>query len=81
VAFLCKELESTLSELSVERLRSTGFAHNMQVHAQYVFNDFSQVFEELGAVVHLLDFDGEGLFDRWVAWLRTENIGLPNMIL
>jgi hypothetical protein len=53
----------------------------MQVHAQYVFNDFSQVFEELGAVVHLLDFDGEGLFDRWVAWLRTENIGLPNMIL
>lgn len=66
--------------MSVERLRSTGFAHNVQVHAQYIFNDFSQVFEELGAVVHLLDFDGEGLVDRWSACLRTENTGLHDMI-
>jgi hypothetical protein len=27
---------------------------------------------ELGAVVHPLDLDGEGLFNRWEAWLRIE---------
>lgn len=57
------ELNIVLAELSVERLCPAGFAHSMWVHAWYVFNDFHQVYEELGAALHLLDLEGEGLFD------------------
>jgi hypothetical protein len=67
VAFLRKELNTTLTELSVERLRSAGFTHIMRVHVRDVFNDFRQVYEELGAALHPLELEGEGLFDRWAA--------------
>jgi hypothetical protein len=36
----------------------------VQTHARYVFNDFNRVYQELGDVVHPLDLDGEGLFER-----------------
>jgi hypothetical protein len=80
VAFLRKELNTTLTELSTERLRSAGFSHIMRVHARDVFNDFRQVYEELGAALHSLELEGEGLFDRWAAWLRRETTGLPVVI-
>jgi hypothetical protein len=38
--------------LFVERLRSAGFAHSVQVYVWVVFNDFRQVHEGLGATIH-----------------------------
>lgn len=52
------------TELSVERLCSAGFAHSVWVHARYVFNDFHEVYDELGVALHLPDLEGEGLFDH-----------------
>jgi predicted nuclease with TOPRIM domain len=70
VSLLRKELNTTLTELSAERLCSEGFIDSMQLHAHDVFNDFRRVYEELGATLHPLDLEGEGLFDCWAAaWL------------
>lgn len=52
VAFLRKELETAMNKLFVERLRSAGFAHSVQVYVWVVFNDFRQVHEGLGATIH-----------------------------
>jgi hypothetical protein len=41
-----------LNKLFVERLRSAGFAHSVQVYVWVVFNDFRQVHEGLGATIH-----------------------------
>lgn len=58
------ELNIVRTELSVERLCSAGFAHSVWVHARYVFNDFHEVYDELGVALHLPDLEGEGLFDH-----------------
>lgn len=47
-----KELEMAMNKLFVERLRSAGFAHSVQVYVRAMFNDFRQVHEELGATIH-----------------------------
>lgn len=67
VGFLRKQLDTAITELSIERLRSTGFTNSVRVHAQAVFSDFSRVYEELEATIHPLDLKGKGLFDRWMA--------------
>jgi hypothetical protein len=38
------------------------------------------VYQELGDVVHPLDLDGEGLFQRWTTWLWMETAGLSEVI-
>jgi hypothetical protein len=42
VALLRKELNTTLTELSTEHLRSVGFVDSMHVHAHDIFNDFAE---------------------------------------
>jgi hypothetical protein len=69
-----------MCELFAECLISVRFTHNMLVNARVVFNDFSLVYEELAVVVHPLDLEGEGLFDRWTVWLQTETTWLPYVI-
>lgn len=69
VGFLRKQIDTSITELSVERLRSTGFTNSVRVHAHAVLNDFSRVYEELEATIHPLDLKGKGLFDRWMAQL------------
>lgn len=44
LGFLKKKLDEVTIELSVERIRSSGFAQSVRVHAQDVFNNFSRVY-------------------------------------
>lgn len=76
-----KELESTLGDLSVKRLRSVGFAQAIQSYAQAMFDGFRRIYEELGShTIHPLDLEGEGLFDRYTAWQRTKVMVLLDVI-
>jgi hypothetical protein len=78
---LKKELESTLGDLSVKRLRSVGFAQAIQSYAQAMFDGFRRIYEELGShTIHPLDLEGEGLFDRYTAWQRTKVMVLFDVI-
>jgi hypothetical protein len=45
-----------------------------------MFDNFRRVYEELEATIHSLDLEGEGLFDRYIVWLRTETMRLPDVI-